>query len=597
MELSTKEKEYIRKTLKVLKNVSFLTLLFLYPFFIKFFMSVIFNESFKIPFSDIQVYFYNFKHAMIQGFFYNFKYAFTDTTIFSIFRNMYKDLYVDFWLVLGIFLISIGFVKKFKPSIIITTILFIGLAITNSIVFQLRGNPFSIFDIFAIKTAFKVISNYRISISKEIILAIIITVCYVVALIYLESKRIMIKKYFRIVCIVLGMVCIIFSAKTKKVDKVNYWSLKEAYSSDGQNAVFMKQINDLLNDNKPSNYSKEKAIEILSNYSDDDELEDNLKVIVIMNESFSDLNSVYNFGFEDNIPFFNSLKENTIRGKYYTSFIGGSTANVEWEFLTGNSYAFVPNGTYPYIQNVVSHKENIADIYNRIGLNTLAFHPYYKSSYNRNVVYEMLGFKNIFFVEDFDNLSKLDKDAYNILLEKMDKQKTTFNFLVTMQNHAPYDEIDGVSEDRELNGYLEKIHESDIALEELINKLENREEKIALLFFGDHQPYFVEKYDNSDNKNYEMSFIIWTNFDIEEKEGVTASANYLYNIFANVVNLPKSQYQNYIEHVREKIPVLTKNGYYGDDGMFYKIDDEETPYVDLLEEYSIVQYYEMFDKK
>ena len=74
-----------------------------------------------------------------------------------------------------------------------------------------------------------------------------------------------------------------------------------------------------------------------------------VNVIVIMNESLSDLSVLP--GVESNtdaMPFLRSLTENTIKGYAYSSVFGGTTANSEYEFLTGNTTAFLPAGTVPY---------------------------------------------------------------------------------------------------------------------------------------------------------------------------------------------------------------------------------------------------------
>lgn len=74
-----------------------------------------------------------------------------------------------------------------------------------------------------------------------------------------------------------------------------------------------------------------------------------VNLIVIMNESFSDLTET--FGLETNedpMPFLHGLTENTVKGTAYSSVFGGTTANSEFEFLTGNTMAFLPDGTVPF---------------------------------------------------------------------------------------------------------------------------------------------------------------------------------------------------------------------------------------------------------
>ena len=94
---------------------------------------------------------------------------------------------------------------------------------------------------------------------------------------------------------------------------------------------------------EPDDYSVRELNDLYSEYGFD-ESEDNFKpnIIVVMNESFSDLSvlspELTNEGY---MPYFNSLTEDVIKGYAYVSTIGGGTSNSEYEFLTGNSMAFL----------------------------------------------------------------------------------------------------------------------------------------------------------------------------------------------------------------------------------------------------------------
>ena len=53
------------------------------------------------------------------------------------------------------------------------------------------------------------------------------------------------------------------------------------------------------------------------------------------------------------MPYIRSLLDgapNTISGHLYVSVLGGNTANSEFEYLTGDSMAFLPSGSIPYQQ-------------------------------------------------------------------------------------------------------------------------------------------------------------------------------------------------------------------------------------------------------
>ena len=68
-----------------------------------------------------------------------------------------------------------------------------------------------------------------------------------------------------------------------------------------------------------------------------------------MNETFSDLSIYQNLHANYQGPqFFKSLSDTLQRGVLYVSAFGGGTCNTEFEYLTGNSMAFLGTGTYPY---------------------------------------------------------------------------------------------------------------------------------------------------------------------------------------------------------------------------------------------------------
>lgn len=87
-------------------------------------------------------------------------------------------------------------------------------------------------------------------------------------------------------------------------------------------------------------------------------------IIVVMNESFSDLSVLGDFKTnEDYMPFLHSLQqgaENTVTGMLNVSVCGGNTADTEYEFLTGNTMAFLPQ-EYP-VSAVCERRTPVASI-------------------------------------------------------------------------------------------------------------------------------------------------------------------------------------------------------------------------------------------
>ena len=127
---------------------------------------------------------------------------------------------------------------------------------------------------------------------------------------------------------------------------------------------------------KPANYSESAVEEILKPYTEEDQNtapERRPNIIVIMNEAFSDPAVLGSFETnEDYMPYVHSILngavENTISGYLNVSVLGGNTANTEFEFLTGNTMAFLPQGSVAYQQYLKRQMPSLASPSKRSGL-------------------------------------------------------------------------------------------------------------------------------------------------------------------------------------------------------------------------------------
>lgn len=112
-----------------------------------------------------------------------------------------------------------------------------------------------------------------------------------------------------------------------------------------------------------------------------------------MNESFADFRVIGNLETNQEVmPFYDSLTENTTKGYALSSVFGAKTPDSEWEFLTGNSMAFLPAGSVPY-QQYVSEKNaySLVDNLKQQDYTCVAMHPYYATGWSRDKVYPGIG--------------------------------------------------------------------------------------------------------------------------------------------------------------------------------------------------------------
>lgn len=357
-----------------------------------------------------------------------------------------------------------------------------------------------------------------------------------------------------------------------------------------------------------------------------------VNLIVIMNESFSDLAEVFDLETnEDPLPFFHSLTENTIRGTAYSSVFGGTTANSEYEFLTGNTMAFLPEGTVPFHMYVGADEPNLGAQLGSLGYRTVFMHPYLSSGWNRRAVYKSFGFDEIHFQDSFSDPTYMrnyitDQTDYENVVRRYEEKEDgepLFIFNVTMQNHSAYsvpwtglDRTVWLTGDMEgrystVDQYLSLLRQSDSALEYLINYFSQVEEPTMILLFGDHQPQVVtnfytevlggdfEKVDIATaQQRQEVPFLLWANYDIPEAEGVTTSLNYLSSMLMETAGLPLTEYQQFLLRLRETVPALNAVGYMDTDGTWKKRREDlsEAAQEGLLQ-YESLQYNLLFDSE
>ena len=359
-----------------------------------------------------------------------------------------------------------------------------------------------------------------------------------------------------------------------------------------------------------------------------------VNVIVIMNESLSDLSVLP--GVESNMdamPFLRSLTENTVKGYAYSSVFGGTTANSEYEFLTGNTTAFLPAGTVPYQMYVSPGDPSLVGQMEALGYTTIAAHPYRSSGWNRPTVYADYGFDEVYFESDFQDRAYMrgdertgyvtDRCDYENLIrwyEEKEAGQPLFLFNVTMQNHSAYQMawtnlpkevwLTGELENRfqTVNQYLSLVYQSDQAFEDLIDYFSQVEEPTMILLFGDHQPQVATNFytdvlgTNPDTataqKKQMVPFVLWANYDIPEAQGVELSLNYLSALLMDTANLPMTGYQKFLSQLWETAPVINTVGIGDAQGNWYGENAALPEELDgAIEDYKVLLYNNVFDKK
>ena len=358
-------------------------------------------------------------------------------------------------------------------------------------------------------------------------------------------------------------------------------------------------------------------------------------VIAVMNETFSDLSIYQNMHADYQGPtYFKSIDDCLSRGRLYVSAYGGGTANTEFEFLTGNSMAYLGSGVYPYTTYDLTDTENLAAQFKSLGYYTTAMHPNHGTNWNRENVYKDFGFDQFLTINDFQNAETLrgmvtDKATYDKILELLDTNSNPqFIFDVTMQNHSgydtgliPYDKQMNLNIDGEYNSnvneYVSLIQQSDEALKYFLDKLSKLDRKVVVVFWGDHQPFFPDTYNdrwftNEDDATHQerlwqTSYIIWANYDVAGNSQTSheedLSSNYLSSELMKLIGAPLTDYQKAHLTLRQSLPALNSVGYEdSQDRWLLSSSKSDEAYNDTIaaacekarSDYHAMQYYMMF---
>jgi phosphoglycerol transferase MdoB-like AlkP superfamily enzyme len=520
----------------------------------------------------------------------------------------------------------------------------IGLA--NYYVLEFRSAPIMPWDIYSIGTAASVAGNFSYKLEKQPILVIagFIILIILSSFVNLEIKgsgKWKVKVYIiRAICAFacIGLMCSFTSMLHKDSTITKYKLYDKLFTPsvmskrDGTAVAFLMELKYISVD-KPDGYSAEAASKILASYEDVTEIEtvsDNLpNIIVIMNEAFSDPAILGDFETnQDYMPFIHSIMngdiDNTISGYMNVSVLGGNTANTEFEFLTGSSMAFLPQGSVAYQQYLKKEMPSLASHLKELGYQTIATHPYNSTGWNRNTAYPLLGFDTMYFIRDYESPIKIrkyvsDKSCYDKIIdiyETNDSSTPLFVFNVTMQNHSSYtDDFDNFTPDIEvvgstskvLNNYLSLIKISDEAVKYLVDYFSAVDDDTIIVMFGDHQPTNsvisnIWKLNGIDASNlsdedeanrYKIPYFIWCNFDIKTQTLQDTSANYLACKILNTAGIPLNPYEAFLEDLSSEYPILTSIRTEDKDGKSH----ETKELMDALNDYAILQYNRLFGRK
>ena len=244
-------------------------------------------------------------------------------------------------------------------------------------------------------------------------------------------------------------------------------------------------------------------------------------VIMVLSESFYDLTRLPDLTYErDPLENFHALESESISGTFHSHYLGYGTGYLEMSMLQGiTGLDFNPGTNICFLTD---------DSYSRLdampwalvnqGYTAQMLHGYNDSLYNRTITYPRMGFSQLLFSQDVQQLGfdwkggmyggyyLMDSYLFEGVLHQMEEINAAGSpallYAITMENHQPFDaekfnyECQIGVESQTLNEenmaivrvMLEGITRADQALGALTDALREVERPTIVVFFGDHRP-------------------------------------------------------------------------------------------------------------
>lgn len=517
----------------------------------------------------------------------------------------------------------------------------------NYMLVMFRGSPLMFSDLVQLGTALQVADAYTITFRKYLMWAILLTVLWCVVCLALPAHKGLSgrKRLIPVAALVVWAGVFYWSIFVSSVIedhdfKVSSFKPTVSYYRNGCALSFMVTVKNAIV-RAPEGYDAKEIETLAADYPSDKAVPSDKvspetpNVIIVMNESFSDLMVLGDISTnEDSIPFYRSISDGAIKGWMYSSVFGGSTANSEFECLTGFTTEFLPFQSVPFRSVIREETPSLADYMKSMGYGgNIAFHPGLQNSYNRNVVYPLLGFDEHVAKEDLDDPDKVRdfvSDAYDY--EYVENRYESFRdedpdspfwmFNVTIQNHGGYTHVAGIvdagievlsvdAQYEAVGQFLNLMKLSDEALEGLINYYDSIDEPTVIVLFGDHQPKLEDDFYSNMKENYhpddsdlewselqhKVPFMIWANYDIDGgDETLHLSANYIAAYLKQLLGMPMTGFDKYLMDMYQELPVINAICYEDAAGNIYD-PDKPSDFDERLNQYEKIQYNGLIDHR
>ena len=521
-----------------------------------------------------------------------------------------------------------GFLGGFFPII--------GVALVNYFKIRLRGDPFLAVDLGLASEAAGIVGKYQLEVNWLIWLTIGAFLAGLVFSIVLLPQGLKGWQLRLFGALSAGaLLCVSFvslylnDSVYEKAGGTMPWDEAQDYVTKGGIYPFLHSFQELIFV-APEDYDEPTAAELLGQYEDADIPEEQkVSLMGIMLEAFCDLTDFETLAQQESVmevyaPW-HELSEQAVSGRLLTNIFAGGTVDTEWAFLTGYS----------------SHSDFVRDTDSYVwyldgqGYQTFGSHPGFGWFYDRQTINEFLGFQEYWFTENHYgelvdpvaaqwNSDHILMEELLIQLKERVQEGPCFSFSVSYQNHGPYEstytageayltpEATGLSDStcNIWNNYLMRVEDTLSAVTDLVSGLEEMEEPVVLVLFGDHKPWggngntcYTElgcTFDLTTAQGFydyfATPYLIWANSAAKEALGSDVTGDggdfspcfLMEEVFAQC-GWEGPGFMQLAREMRDLTPLVHEQGIYWKDGApCYELTEEEQKVISL---YQSVEYY------
>lgn len=437
------------------------------------------------------------------------------------------------------------------------------LGCVNGFLLTSRVTPFTGPDLKLITDALRVLNKY---LSPVMVVVVLVAVaCLLLSFVWMFRKgwkfQGKLRYWVNIPLILVGVLA--FAGTTKlALDKrllSNYFgNIAYAYQDYGYPYCLAVTLFD-TGINEPNGYSEELMDEIVESEGKIKKTKEknlDVNILFLQLETFIDPTEINFLKFsEDPIPNFRKLMDEYSSGYYKVPAVGAGTANTEFESITGMSLRYFGAGEYPY-KSILKEEtcESAAYVLKNLGYGTHAIHNNEANFYGRRSVFSRLGFDTFTseeYMPDISDTTPMGWVKDHILTDEIFKAMEStegpdYVYTISVQGHGDYPTEPVLSnptikvtgaENQERNYaweyYVNQLYEMDQFIKELTDRLEEFDERVVLVMYGDHLPTMDLKVEDMKNRYlFQTKYVMWSNFKMKEKDKNLAA----YQMAAEVFN-------------------------------------------------------------